>query len=287
VWLWWVLGGLIAWLAVALLVGVVIGKGIRLADRREAAVSTIADAPGLAMAEVGARQPRRRIPLPPIGVALAALAIALETCGFILRLTGSSSRMLSMDAPYSVPRLFVALLFAAAALVALAGAGAMPDRRTWWTAVGLVAGVIASVKTGSTVHADALHWLNTAVGSIAATALSVLAAVAVIGALWFLSRHEHRDRRRVLGSLAGYAVAAVGLSALSSVAPPDWSATATYIEESGEALAGVALLVAVLVGVAPRLVLPADWPLRREVDAKTLDLPDQVSGRGAAHDATR
>ena len=32
-------------------------------------------------------------------------------------------------------------------------------------------------------------------------------------ALWFLSRTERRDRRRVLGTLAGYAVASVGLGA--------------------------------------------------------------------------
>ena len=44
----------------------------------------------------------------------------------------------------------------------------------------------------------------------------------------------------------------------------------------------VAVLVAVLVGVAPRLVLPASWVLRREGDAETLAVPgavrDRVSG---------
>jgi hypothetical protein len=66
-------------------------------------------------------------------------------------------------------------------------------------------------------------------------------------------------------------VASVGLSALSSVAG-SWYATATFVEESGEALAGVAVLMAVLVGVAPRLVLPAAW-LRREDDALSLEAP--------------
>jgi hypothetical protein len=60
--------------------------------------------------------------------------------------------------------------------------------------------------------------------------------------------------------------------------------TATFLEESGEALAGVAFLVAVLVGVAPRLVLPAAWPLRREADAHTLEASEGVrspeAGRG-------
>ena len=46
------------------------------------------------------------------------------------------------------------------------------------------------------------------------------------------------------------------------------AAAATFVEESGEALAGVGYLVAVLVGVAPQLVLPAGWPLRRRADAE-------------------
>ena len=52
--------------------------------------------------------------------------------------------------------------------------------------------------------------------------------------------------------------------------------TATFLEESGEALAGVAFLMAVLVGVAPRLVLPAAWALRRTADAQTLDVPEAL-----------
>jgi hypothetical protein len=46
------------------------------------------------------------------------------------------------------------------------------------------------------------------------------------------------------------------------------------VEESGELVSGVAFLFAVLVGVAPRLVLPPTWVLRRSVDEHTLDLPD-------------
>ena len=63
----------------------------------------------------------------------------------------------------------------------------------------------------------------------------------------------------MLGTLALYAGASVGLSAVSTVVPSGWGATATYLEESGEALAAVAFLMGVLVGVAPRLVLPAAW----------------------------
>lgn len=288
-WWLWVVGGLVAWTVVAFLLALVVGRGIRLADRHaEGAELTT---PALTTDAVAARPVaappvrRRAIPLPPIGVALAAVALALETSGYVARLTGSTgstARLLSMDAPFSLPRLFIAAVFAAAALAAVAGAGALPGRRTWWLGVGLVSGLIAAVKAGSTVHADTLRSLTQAVGKPTALALSAGLAAVVVGALWFLSRDERRDRRRVLGVLSLYAVAAVGLSAVSQMAGADgsqWVATATFIEESGEALAGVAFLMAVLAGVAPRFVLPAAWPLRRKVDAQTLDLPERVSGQ--------
>jgi hypothetical protein len=288
VWWLWGVGGLVAWVVVAFAVAVVIGRGIRIADRRAGEGADLLTA-GLGVDAVRepavVRTPRRAIPLPPLGIALAALAVALETSGFVSRLNGArgtTAQLLSMDAPFSLPRMFVAALFAAAAFAAVAGAGALPGRRAWWLAVGLVAGVIAAVKAGSTVHAEALTSLSEAIGGSAAVAVSALVAAVVVGALWFLSRTERRDRRRVLSVLALYAVASVGLSAVSGAAGPfgsQWVATATFIEESGEALAAVAFLMAVLAGVAPRVVLPAGWALRREVDAQTLDLPEQVPGR--------
>jgi hypothetical protein len=268
---------------VAVVGGVVLGRGMRMADEREfkpAAWFVPADRPVAAPASqptgVGAR--RRAVPLPPVGIALAALAVALETVGFVVRLRGESgplARALSMDAPYSVPRTFVAVLFAVAAIAAIAGASRLPGRRTWWLGVGLVAGAIATVKAGSTVHVNTMHALTDALGGAGALAVSVAAAAIAIGALWFLSRTERRDRRRVLGVLALYAGASVGLSAVSSVAASNFAANvataATYLEESGEALAAVAFLVAVLIGVAPRLVLPAEWALRRAADAEMLE----------------
>ena len=223
-----------------------------------------------------------------------AVDAGLETCGSVVRLAGTRGPMadlLSMDAPFSVPRMLVATLFAAAAaaaaLAAVAGAGRIPGRRTRWVAVGLVAGTIAAVKAGSTVHAEALRVLSEALGSGGALLISVAAVAAVLGSLWFLSRTEQRDRRRILGVLALYAGASVGFSAVSaSVAgafgrASNWAAAATFIEESGEALAGVSFLMAVLVGVAPRVVLPASWPLRRSADAHTLELPEGAPGRAA------
>jgi hypothetical protein len=288
------------WSVLAFLLAVVVGRSIRLADQRspEARRSAVLTTADLA---VGATAPRpavrrRAIPLPSLGIALVVLALGLETSGFLARLTGGtsgSSPLLSMDAPFSLPRMFVALLFAAAAAAAVAGAGSIPGRRTWWLAVGLVGGGIAAVKAGSTVHADALGTLSDAIGNTLAVVASAALAVAVVGMLWFLSRTERRDRRRVLSVLALYAVASIGLSALSSVVAgafggaSSWAAGATFVEESGEALAAVAFLMAVLAGVAPRLVLPAAWPLRRTMDAHTLEVPVSAPRRTAADGSTQ
>ena len=280
----WVLGVLAVWAVVAVLFALLIGRGIRMADRRSPGTGVAMSTADLPPSFVPAPAPvrRRAIPLPPIGIALAALAVALETVGYVIRLdgaTGPAAQLFSMDAPFALPRMFVALLFAAGAAAAVAAAGSLPGRRTWWLAVAQVGGGIAAVKTGGTVHADAMRAVTDALGARAAVLASAVAAVAVVAALWLLSRTERRDRRRVLGTLAGYAVASVGLSALSASVPSSWSVTATFVEESGEALAGVAFLIAVLVGVAPRLVLPATWPLRRTADAHTLEVPDAVPAR--------
>jgi hypothetical protein len=168
-----------------------------------------------------------------------------------------------------------------------------PGRRTWWVTVAVVAGGVAAVKAGGTVHTEALGAVRDAIGEQGALLLSIVAAVAVVALLGFLSRTERRDRRRVLGALAFYGVASVGLSALSGVVAgaaggaSSWAAGATFLEESGEALAGVAFLLAVLAGVAPRLVLPGAWALRREADAHTLELPAQLPLGSAAERPTR
>jgi hypothetical protein len=285
VWWIWGLGVLAVWLVVATALALLLGRSIRLADRRSPGTGvalTTADLPTSFAAPAPIR--RRAVPLPPVGVALAALAVGLETTGYLLRLDGATGRtahLLSMDAPFSLPRMFVALIFAAGAVAALAAAGTFPGRRTWWLAVALVGGAIAAVKAGGTVHAHAMAALAGALGTRTAVLVSALAAAVVVAALWFLSRTERRDRRRILGTLAGYAVASVGLSAVSATVPAGWTATATFVEESGEALAGVAFLIAVLVGIAPRLVLPATWPLRRRADAQTIEVLDATPGRFA------
>ena len=287
-WALWVLGGLVGWTLLASVVAVVVGKAIRLGDERSPGTGvsrplTSADIPGLVtsaaapadLPRVVPRQKRRRVPLPPVGVALAGLGVALEFVGFLLRLSGAhgaTARLLSMDAPLSVPRMYVTVLFAAAAVAAISGAGRIPGRRPWWAAVGVVAAAICFVKAGGTLHSAAMHWLDERIGTAGALLVSAAVVAAVVGLLWYLARKERRDRLRVLGSLALYAVAAVGFSAISaSASGARFAAAATFVEESSEALGAVVFLMAVLVGVAPRLVLPADWALRRTADAETLD----------------
>jgi len=289
----WVLGGLAAWFVVALGAALLLGGMIRLADRREGIREDLRSTE--VVAPVGpavAPSRRRRVPLPPLGVGLVAAATALMVTGYVVRLSGASgpsAQLMSMDAPFSLPRMFVAGTFAAAAFAAVAGAGRIPGRRVWWTAVGLVAAGIAVVKAGSSVHTAFLHTLDDALTPAGGLLLSALLAASVVGALWFLSRNDRRDRMRVLSVLALYGVASVGLSAVSSAAAATygrastWAAAATLVEETGEALAGVMFLIAVLVGVAPRLVLPADWALRREADAHSLELPEQLPARSTTH----
>lgn len=263
---WWVWMVLI-WAAVSAVLAVPVGRALRIADRRER---------GLAL------PPRpRRVPVPPIAVVLIGIGVVLEFVGFTLRTAGldrGTARLLSMDQPLSLPRMYITGIFAAAALAAFLGASRLTGRRSWWIGVGVVAAVIAEVKGGGTVHVRTLRALGVAGHPVLAILGSVAVAVAVLAGLWWLSRTERRDRRRVLSAFGLYAIASVVLSGVSSLlgqslGASTWTAAATFVEESGEAVGAVAVLIAVLVGVAPRLVLPADWALRRAEDASTVDAP--------------
>jgi uncharacterized membrane protein YozB (DUF420 family) len=291
----WVLAG---WLFVAFLLAVVTGGSVRLANRRSGtptASSPVTTAgPGASRRPVAGTPRRRTVPVPPAGVALIAIALVLELAGYVARLadwSGQAGRLLSMDGVGSVPRMYVAALFAAAALAAAAGASNIPGRRTWWLAVALIAGGIAAVKAGSTVHSDVVAASNELLGSRLALIMSVGAATTVVCGLWYLSRNEQRDRRRMLTVLALYAVASVGLSAVSFAVQEaygrasTWAAATTFVEETGEALAGVMFLIAVLVGVAPRLVLPHTWALRRTADDSGLAVAEGMPGQSTAKGA--
>jgi multisubunit Na+/H+ antiporter MnhC subunit len=276
---WWG-WALVGWVGLSVVVAPLIGMALREADRRER--STLGLGPTPAVAPVRTR----RIPVPPLTFALLLTAAALETVGFVVRTSGHehTARLWSMDAPLSLPRMFVAGLFLAAAVAAAAGAVRAPGRRPWWVAVAVVAALIGEVKAGGTVHSGAISALGLGGRPLLATLLSTAVVAAVLVALWWLSRTERRDRRRMLIAFGLYASAAVGLSGVTSLighagASAYWTAAATFVEETGEAFGAVAVLTAVLVGVAPRLVLPADWLLRRQADALTVDAPGTLAPR--------
>ena len=278
---WWA-WSLIGWTVLSAVLAVVFGLALREADRRERG-----PAPVPAGATDRPAAPRRRVPAPAVAVPLAGLGVALEAVGFAVRAAGAergTGRLFAMDLPMSVPRLYVTALLVAAAGAALLGAARAGSRRPWWTAVGLVTALLAAVKAGGTVHVRAVAAAGVADRPVLAALGSALVGAAVLGALWWLSRADRRDRRRVLAALGLYLLAAVGLSGVSSLVgqalgASTWTALATFVEESGEVVGGVAVLMAVLIGVAPRLVLPADWPLRRAADAETIDAPAAVPVR--------
>jgi hypothetical protein len=277
---WWG-WALIGWTGLALVLGPLLGLALREADRRER--QSLGLAPEAAVPVVR----RRRIPVPPLAVALLLTGVSLEAVGFVIRASGNehgAAGLWSMDLPLSVPRMFIAALFLAAALAALMGAVRGAGRRPWWVAVALVAALIAEVKAGGTVHTEALATLGLRGRPLLATVISAAVVGIVLALLWFLSRDERRDRRRMLIALGLYAVASIGLSGVSSLISRSgaglyWGSAATFVEETGEAFGAVAVLVAVLVGVAPRLVLPADWLLRRQADAETIDAPAALPHR--------
>jgi hypothetical protein len=280
---WWG-WALIAWTVLAFGLAPLIGMALREADRRTRPMV----GPELATA-VSPR--RRRLPVPPLAFALLLTGVVLEAIGYVVRASGherGAGRLWSMDLPLAVPRMFIAALFMTAALAAAAAVVHGTGRRPWWTAVALVAAVVGDVKAGGRVHVQVLAALGLRDRPLAAAIISAGVVGVVLALLWWLSRKERRDRRRVLVALGMYALASVGLSAISSFVAQAggslyWQAAATFVEETGEAFGAVAVLVAVLVGVAPRLVLPADWLLRRQADAQTLDAPGALPQRSVGY----
>ena len=279
---WWV-WLLVGWVGLSVLVAPLLGLALGEADRRERASLGLAP-----LAGAPARRRRRRIPLPPVAAAALFTGVVLESVGLVVRTSGSergAARLWAMDLPLSVPRMYVAGLFAVAALAALLGATRSAGRRPWWVAVGLVALLIAQVKAGGTVHVRALDALGVGGRPVVAALVSAAVVGVVLAALWGLSRNDRRDRRRVLTAFAVYAVAAVGLSGVSSLVGQSsgsafLGALATYAEEVGEVMGAVAVLTAVLIGVAPRLALPAAWALRRRADAETIEATEPRSAQG-------
>jgi len=220
----------------------------------------------------------RRVPVPPWARWAAAGLVGSEVLGYLLRVLHAPralSHPLSMELPFSLPRMLVATVFVMAAVAAATGAARLPRRRTWWTAIAVLCAAAALVKAGSTVHKAVIESIGGYAHPARALAVSAVVGVVVLGGLFWLSREERRDRRRVLKWFGAYGVAAGGLTVPSALAEAAWghgsalTATFVLVEESSEAVAALGVLVAVLVGVAPRFVFPADHPFRRTADEGT------------------
>jgi hypothetical protein len=190
-----------------------------------------------------------------IGLAAAALGIFL--LGFLVALRcgprgcdGSlATRLLDLDAVGGVPRLFTTALFLGTGVLAWrASRSASGGAATWWTAVTVIAAGLAVAKVAS-VHSTLKSSgspLVTLVGGLALTALA-------LGALWVSGRRWGvAATRPVVLALATYAVVALGLDLLTGTAAAvqdrvGWLTVSgtTFVEELGEALAALLLLVTV------------------------------------------
>jgi hypothetical protein len=186
---------------------------------------------------------------------LAGAAVGLFAAGFVVRLDcrtggcGRWSRLLDLDAVGGLPRLFTTAVLVAAAWAALRAARASsggPAR--WWAAAGGVGVLLAGAKLVS-AHGT----LTAGVPPLVQFVAGVVLAGPVLGALWAAGRRAGvAATGPVVLAFAGYAAAALGLDVLTDLAAlvhgsagPLTRAASTLVEELGEALAAVALLVVV------------------------------------------
>lgn len=188
--------------------------------------------------------------------ALAGLAVGLFGLGFVVRwrcTVGSCALaghewLFDIDAIGGLPRLFTTSLFLATTVAAAVVAVRLPGRaRVWWAViaaigVGLVGAKLVSVH--SVMETDDGRGTTLLVGAVAT--LVGLPLLAVAGRAWRVPRAG-----AVVTALALYALAALGLDQVTGLvaaidpAPlPD--AAATFVEELGEALTALALLVVVV-----------------------------------------
>jgi hypothetical protein len=186
------------------------------------------------------------------GLALAALG--LFVLGFLVDLRcgyrgcHGSLALLDLDSVGGLPRLFTTGLFAAAAALAWRARRAAAGRRaTWWGAVCVVAAGLAVAKLTS-LHGfvdSASPWLSL-LGGLVVTAV-VLGALSVAGRGWAVA-----STRPVVVAMAVYAGVALGLDLLTGLAAAAQERVGfltvvgtTFVEELGEALAALLLLVTI------------------------------------------
>ncbi|MGY1786745.1 hypothetical protein [Geodermatophilus sp. SYSU D00698] len=190
---------------------------------------------------------------------LGLAAIVLFGTAFAVRLScvlghcavPSVRHLLDLDAVGGLPRLFTTGVFVAvAALAGRACRSATGRARPWWAAVAAAGLALAVVKLASA------HSLAEA-GTSPLTTLLLGLAVAV-PSLWLLAvagrAWDVPATVPVVAALAGYALAALGLDVLTHLAGllagGAGAASATFVEELGEALAAVAVLAVVRSGTS-------------------------------------
>ena len=188
---------------------------------------------------------------------LAAVALGLFLLGFLVALrcgpwgcSGSlAMRLLDLDAVGGLPRLFTTVLFLGVGFLAWRARSSVDGPpRVWWGAMSAIAVGLAVAKAVS-VHAtfkNSVSPVLTLVGGLLLTGLA-------LGALWVAGeRWGVAAARPVVAAMALYAVVALGLDLLTGLAAAvqdrvGWltvSGTA-FVEELGEALAALLLLVTV------------------------------------------
>lgn len=206
---------------------------------------------------------RRELPLPPWPrlretwwvYALGAALVGLYCAGLFVRIRctflghcGGPARLFDLDALGGVPRLVTTALFLATAVLAwFASRRCVGRRALWWRAVAGIGVVLALAKLVS------LHSLAKADSAVLTLVGSVLLAVAGLGVLSVLGRRWGVSATRpVVTALALYAGAAIGLDAVTWLiaavqahAGALSAAAATFVEEFGEALTALVLLVTV------------------------------------------
>ena len=185
---------------------------------------------------------------------LASTGVILFVVALVVRLdcvpygcVGSSAeRVLNLDEIGGLPRLFTTGLFLATAVVAFRGSRRVTGpARTWWTLVTLV-GVGLTVAKVLSAHslAKAAGPMATLVVGVAVTAVT-LTVLRVTARRWGVPAGTP-----MVWALGWYAVAALGLDLVTGAAAtlqgsegPVAVAVATFVEELGEALTALVVLV--------------------------------------------
>ena len=194
--------------------------------------------------------------------ALAGAAVVLFPVGLVVRvrcaLDGCTrsglSLLFDLDAVGGLPRLFTTGLFAAAcALAWWAARQCAGGARTWWTAVSVIGAALALAKLGS-AHSAAktVSPVATFLGSALLSGVA-LVVLTVVGRRWGVPA-----TRSVVLALGAYAAAAVGLDAVTGAVEAAQThagalsgATASFVEELGEAITALLLVVTVRWNLPP------------------------------------